>query len=95
MLSVTLLTVIIFSDFTCVSFYFPQYVMATDVFQLGYTEDGHCKGDTNLSIPYPSRLQWDIPEEVSPTYRTVVNHSGWRTNLNSQPHSPAVLPGCP
>ncbi|KAB1251412.1 Carnitine O-palmitoyltransferase 1; liver isoform [Camelus dromedarius] len=40
-----------------------EYVMATDSFQLGYTEDGHCKGDTNPNIPYPTRLQWDIPEE--------------------------------
>lgn len=39
--------------------------MATDVFQLGYSEDGHCKGDTNPSIPKPTRLQWDIPGEVS------------------------------
>lgn len=40
-----------------------EYVMATDSFQLGYLEDGHCKGDTNPSIPPPTRLQWDIPEE--------------------------------
>uniref|UniRef100_A0A8C9PB37 Carnitine palmitoyltransferase 1A n=1 Tax=Spermophilus dauricus TaxID=99837 RepID=A0A8C9PB37_SPEDA len=39
-----------------------SYVMATDCFQLGYTEDGHCKGDPNPSIPCPTRLQWDIPE---------------------------------
>lgn len=44
---------------------FSQYVMATDVFQLGYSEDGHCKGDTNPNIPKPTRLQWDIPGEVS------------------------------
>lgn len=42
-----------------------------DCFQLGYAEDGHCKGDTNPNIPYPTRLQWDIPEEVSP------NDLGW------------------
>jgi hypothetical protein len=42
-----------------------QYVMATDVFQLGYSEDGHCKGDKNPNIPKPTRLQWDIPGEVS------------------------------
>ncbi|XP_040826787.1 carnitine O-palmitoyltransferase 1, liver isoform [Ochotona curzoniae] len=40
-----------------------EYVMATDCFQLGYADDGHCKGDPNPSIPYPTRLQWDIPEE--------------------------------
>ncbi|XP_074086985.1 carnitine O-palmitoyltransferase 1, liver isoform [Macrotis lagotis] len=40
-----------------------EYVMSTDCFQLGYTEDGHCKGDTNPNIPCPTRLQWEIPEE--------------------------------
>ncbi|XP_068922633.1 carnitine O-palmitoyltransferase 1, liver isoform [Petaurus breviceps papuanus] len=40
-----------------------EYVMATDAFQLGYAEDGHCKGDTNPNIPCPTRLQWEIPEE--------------------------------
>ncbi|XP_043825799.1 carnitine O-palmitoyltransferase 1, liver isoform [Dromiciops gliroides] len=40
-----------------------EYVMATDCFQLGYAEDGHCKGDTNPNIPCPTRLQWEIPEE--------------------------------
>lgn len=40
-----------------------EYVMATDVFQLGYSEDGHCKGNTNPNIPKPTRLQWDIPGE--------------------------------
>ncbi|XP_029438980.1 LOW QUALITY PROTEIN: carnitine O-palmitoyltransferase 1, liver isoform [Rhinatrema bivittatum] len=40
-----------------------EYVMATDNFQLGYNEDGHCKGETNPNILPPSRLQWDIPKE--------------------------------
>ncbi|XP_036618924.1 carnitine O-palmitoyltransferase 1, liver isoform [Trichosurus vulpecula] len=40
-----------------------EYVISTDCFQLGYTEDGHCKGDTNPNIPCPTKLQWDIPEE--------------------------------
>uniref|UniRef100_A0A250Y4X6 Carnitine O-palmitoyltransferase 1, muscle isoform n=1 Tax=Castor canadensis TaxID=51338 RepID=A0A250Y4X6_CASCN len=47
-----------------------EYVLATDVFALGYTEDGHCKGDTNSSIPYPTRLQWDIPEECQEVMET-------------------------
>lgn len=46
--------------------HFGQYIVAVDFFQLGYADDGHCKGDPNPSIPYPTRLQWDIPEEVSP-----------------------------
>ncbi|MEE6499353.1 hypothetical protein FKM82_003421 [Ascaphus truei] len=40
-----------------------EYVMATDNFDLGYTEDGHCKGDIHANILPPGRLQWDIPEE--------------------------------
>ena len=71
------------SDFTDVSFYFRQYVLATDSFQLGYAEDGHCKGDTNPNIPYPTRLQWDIPQEVSPSDQALVNYLGWETSLNS------------
>lgn len=54
--------------------------MSTDCFQLGYAEDGHCKGDTNPNIPYPTRLQWDIPEEVSASYQTMVNDLGWETS---------------
>uniref|UniRef100_A0A6Q2XXA7 Carnitine O-palmitoyltransferase n=1 Tax=Esox lucius TaxID=8010 RepID=A0A6Q2XXA7_ESOLU len=30
---------------------------------LGYTEDGHCKGDPHPSLPGPQRLQWNIPAE--------------------------------
>ncbi|KAM4617272.1 carnitine O-palmitoyltransferase 1, liver isoform 2-T2 [Discoglossus pictus] len=48
-----------------------EYVMATDNFELGYLEDGHCKGDLNASIPPPNRLQWDIPEEC----QTVIENS--------------------
>lgn len=42
----------------------PQYTLATDAFQLGYTEDGHCKGEVDRSLYYPQRLVWDIPAEV-------------------------------
>nr|XP_060460500.1 carnitine O-palmitoyltransferase 1, liver isoform [Panthera onca] len=47
-----------------------EYVLATDSFQLGYAEDGHCKGDPNPNIPYPTRLQWDIPEECQEVIET-------------------------
>ncbi|XP_005988075.1 carnitine O-palmitoyltransferase 1, liver isoform [Latimeria chalumnae] len=40
-----------------------EYVLATDSFQLGYTEEGHCKGEPKPSIPFPQRLRWEIPEE--------------------------------
>lgn len=43
---------------------FVQYVLATDCFHLGYTEEGHCKGDVNKGLPHPTRLQWQIPKEV-------------------------------
>ncbi|KAA8590211.1 hypothetical protein FQN60_014145 [Etheostoma spectabile] len=40
-----------------------EYVLATDCFQLGYTEEGHCKGDVNKGLPHPTRLQWQISKE--------------------------------
>lgn len=40
-----------------------EYVLATDCFHLGYTEEGHCKGDVNKGLPQPTRLKWDLPEE--------------------------------
>ncbi|OCT81808.1 carnitine O-palmitoyltransferase 1, liver isoform isoform X1 [Xenopus laevis] len=40
-----------------------EYVMATDKIEMGYNEDGHCKGDVNGSVPAPSRLQWDITDQ--------------------------------
>lgn len=40
-----------------------EYVLATDSFHLGYTEEGHSKGDMNKGLPYPSRLQWELPTE--------------------------------
>uniref|UniRef100_A0A2K6EEB9 Carnitine O-palmitoyltransferase 1, liver isoform n=1 Tax=Propithecus coquereli TaxID=379532 RepID=A0A2K6EEB9_PROCO len=57
-----------------------EYVMATDSFQLGYAEDGHCKGDTNPSIPYPTRLQWDIPEECQEVIETSLNTANLLAN---------------
>ncbi|NWY94087.1 CPT1B palmitoyltransferase, partial [Loxia curvirostra] len=41
----------------------PQFMLATDTFQLGYTEGGHCKGDPRWQLAPPQRLQWDIPPE--------------------------------
>ncbi|OXB59700.1 hypothetical protein ASZ78_012621, partial [Callipepla squamata] len=40
-----------------------ENVMATEYLELGYLEDGHCKGETNQNIPIPTKLQWEIPEE--------------------------------
>ncbi|CAL8358619.1 unnamed protein product [Lota lota] len=44
-----------------------EYVLATDCFHLGYTEEGHCKGDVNKGIPHPTRLEWQIPKECRET----------------------------
>lgn len=41
-----------------------QNVMFSDCLELGYTEDGHCKGEVTLGIPMPTKLQWEISEEV-------------------------------
>ncbi|KAM4747541.1 carnitine O-palmitoyltransferase 1, muscle isoform [Rhinophrynus dorsalis] len=48
-----------------------EFVLATDCFELGYTEDGNCRGDPGLSLPSPYRLQWDIP----PRCREVIERS--------------------
>ncbi|XP_006264918.1 carnitine O-palmitoyltransferase 1, liver isoform isoform X1 [Alligator mississippiensis] len=40
-----------------------ETTMANDYLLLGYSEDGHCRGDTHQNIPFPTRLQWEIPEE--------------------------------
>ncbi|KAG2462390.1 CPT1A palmitoyltransferase, partial [Polypterus senegalus] len=42
-----------------------EQVLSYDSFQLKYRDDGHCKGEPNLSIPVPQRLQWDISQELS------------------------------
>ncbi|NXL40603.1 CPT1B palmitoyltransferase, partial [Glaucidium brasilianum] len=41
----------------------PQFMLATDKFQLGYTEGGHCRGEPNTQLAPPQRLQWDLPQE--------------------------------
>uniref|UniRef100_A0A8D2ZW21 Carnitine O-palmitoyltransferase 1, muscle isoform n=1 Tax=Scophthalmus maximus TaxID=52904 RepID=A0A8D2ZW21_SCOMX len=47
-----------------------EYVLATDCFQLGYTEEGHCKGDVNKGLPHPTRLQWQIQKECQGVIET-------------------------
>ncbi|XP_074489370.1 carnitine O-palmitoyltransferase 1, muscle isoform [Sebastes fasciatus] len=47
-----------------------EYVLATDCFHLGYTEEGHCKGDVNKGLPHPTRLQWQIPKECQHAIET-------------------------
>ncbi|XP_066467245.1 carnitine O-palmitoyltransferase 1, liver isoform isoform X2 [Tiliqua scincoides] len=50
-----------------------ENVMFSDCLELGYTEDGHCKGDINLSIPMPTRLQWEISEECQEVIERSLN----------------------
>ncbi|KAM4524282.1 carnitine O-palmitoyltransferase 1, liver isoform 2-T2 [Odontesthes bonariensis] len=40
-----------------------EYALATDSFQLGYNEEGHCKGEVDSSLPRPQKLNWEIPPE--------------------------------
>ncbi|XP_010888706.1 carnitine O-palmitoyltransferase 1, muscle isoform isoform X4 [Esox lucius] len=40
-----------------------EYVLATDCFHLGYTDEGHCRGESTKGLPAPVKLQWDIPLE--------------------------------
>ncbi|XP_034978493.1 carnitine O-palmitoyltransferase 1, liver isoform isoform X1 [Zootoca vivipara] len=40
-----------------------ENVMFSDCLELGYSEDGHCKGEAISGIPMPTRLQWEISEE--------------------------------
>ncbi|XP_053911306.1 carnitine O-palmitoyltransferase 1, muscle isoform isoform X2 [Cuculus canorus] len=40
-----------------------EFMLATDKFQLGYTEGGHCRGDPDTRLSPPQRLQWDLTEE--------------------------------
>lgn len=54
-----------YNVFAILKRYLPsQNIMATEYLELGYSEDGHCKGETNQNIPIPTKLQWEIPEEV-------------------------------
>ncbi|XP_012687850.2 carnitine O-palmitoyltransferase 1, liver isoform isoform X1 [Clupea harengus] len=48
-----------------------EHVLSMDPVNLGYAEDGHCKGKMHPNLPGPQRLQWDIPEEC----QNVINSS--------------------
>ncbi|EHB12709.1 Carnitine O-palmitoyltransferase 1, liver isoform [Heterocephalus glaber] len=63
-----------------------EEIMATDWFQLGYEEDGHCKGNTNPNIPYPTRLQWDILEACQEVIETSLSSANLLAN-NVDMHS--------
>ncbi|XP_026523955.1 carnitine O-palmitoyltransferase 1, liver isoform isoform X1 [Notechis scutatus] len=50
-----------------------ENVMSSDCLELGYTEDGHCKGEATLGIPMPTKLQWEIPEECQEVIEKSLN----------------------
>ncbi|KAM4734851.1 carnitine O-palmitoyltransferase 1, muscle isoform 1-T2 [Anableps anableps] len=47
-----------------------EYVLAKDCFHLGYTEEGHCKGEVNRDLPSPTRLKWQISAECQNVIET-------------------------
>lgn len=76
----------------------PQFMLATDKFQLGYTEEGHCRGEPNTTLAPPQRLQWDLPEEVGLTPTLAPQAGPWG---RPAPHGSGVgsvhptTPRCP
>ncbi|XP_003967444.2 carnitine O-palmitoyltransferase 1, liver isoform isoform X1 [Takifugu rubripes] len=40
-----------------------EHVLSMDPNNLGYTEEGHCRGVPHPNLPGPQKLQWDIPAE--------------------------------
>ncbi|MEE6482683.1 hypothetical protein FKM82_013316 [Ascaphus truei] len=50
-----------------------ESMLATDCFQLGYNEDGHCKGQVDSTLPAPQRLQWEIPSECQEVINSSLN----------------------
>ncbi|XP_034271245.1 carnitine O-palmitoyltransferase 1, brain isoform isoform X3 [Pantherophis guttatus] len=40
-----------------------EYTLATDSFQLGYDDEGNCKGKMDPSVPPPQKLEWEITSE--------------------------------
>ncbi|XP_020015570.2 palmitoyl thioesterase CPT1C isoform X1 [Castor canadensis] len=44
-----------------------EFTLATECFQLGYSADGHCKGQPDPTLPQPQRLQWDLPDQIHPS----------------------------
>uniref|UniRef100_A0A8C5PMQ6 carnitine O-palmitoyltransferase n=1 Tax=Leptobrachium leishanense TaxID=445787 RepID=A0A8C5PMQ6_9ANUR len=47
-----------------------ESMLATDSFQLGYDDGGHCKGQVDASLPLPQRMQWEISNECDEVIQT-------------------------
>ena len=41
-----------------------EFALAEDVTELGYKDDGHCQGSCQMGFPPPTKLKWDVPQEV-------------------------------
>ncbi|XP_053567657.1 LOW QUALITY PROTEIN: carnitine O-palmitoyltransferase 1, liver isoform-like [Bombina bombina] len=50
-----------------------EWMLATDCFQLGYNDEGHCKGKADSTLPLPQRMQWDISNECQWVIETSLN----------------------
>lgn len=46
-----------------------QQVLYLDPINLGYTEEGHCRGVSHPNLPGPQRFQWEISAEVRVGYQ--------------------------
>ncbi|XP_049929896.1 carnitine O-palmitoyltransferase 1, liver isoform isoform X2 [Epinephelus moara] len=40
-----------------------EHVLSMDPVKLGYTEEGHCRGEPHPNLPGPQRLSWDLSTE--------------------------------
>ncbi|XP_040289592.1 carnitine O-palmitoyltransferase 1, brain isoform isoform X1 [Bufo bufo] len=50
-----------------------ESTLATDCFQLGYNDEGHCKGQADATLPLPQRLQWEISSECQEIIHSSLN----------------------
>ncbi|XP_044137570.1 carnitine O-palmitoyltransferase 1, brain isoform isoform X2 [Bufo gargarizans] len=50
-----------------------EAMLATDCFQLGYNDEGHCKGQADATLPLPQRLQWEISSECQEIIHSSLN----------------------
>ncbi|XP_030621951.1 carnitine palmitoyltransferase 1Aa (liver) [Chanos chanos] len=48
-----------------------EHVLSMDPVRLGYTAEGHCKGNPHPNLPGPQRLTWTIPPEC----QTMIGYS--------------------
>ncbi|XP_044540220.1 carnitine O-palmitoyltransferase 1, brain isoform-like, partial [Gracilinanus agilis] len=52
-----------------------EAVLAAECFELGYSEDGHCRGTPDPTLGPPERLLWTVPEEVTASVLVAVQEA--------------------